>query len=643
MSGRRRFAASRMALGRSFFCVLSFLLPLALAPPPGEAAPARKVVLQLNHQAQFRFAGYYAALWKGFFRDAGLDVAIKPGDRQGPAPIDAVREVTEGRAQFGIATTRLLIRTSEGLPLVLLASVFQESDARVYYRADSNFSSPGALLSGTIGRLPASNFFDIELRSALKSEGLDADKLRSRSIEAGQMLDVLARRRIDAGIGSIWTVPWQAQQRGISLKSFDPAGYRTAFYGDSVFTVARYAEAHRATVRQFRQAVLKGWAYALQHSDEIAQDIAQKLPPPKGVADPSGFAYFQSKIAQRLSHYPGVPLGHANRARWRRIEKILADNGAITRPVALADFLYDPETAAGGGSQQRAALIILAVVAAAAVGIALFAWRGRGWRVRAGGFLYRGRGRLADRRLRHNIAVIIEDLRSAAERIARPLAELRRQAGGQTALAGLCDSARDGLDRLHVVTGELAACIAPEVPEPPTADLNAALTALGPRIREQLPPKISYRLSLLPDSWLCHADAEAVGAAVLDLVAAAVAAMEGGELIVGIRQFSLDAAQLAELAQGAPGDAAAIEPGDYVRVTVRDSGPGLSPERLEEIFHRRASTIPAVVAAGELANRMGGFARVESAEGVGTAVHLYFRRSEAQPVEAPAEPAKAAE
>ncbi|HEV2303148.1 MAG TPA: ABC transporter substrate-binding protein, partial [Stellaceae bacterium] len=500
------------------------------------------------------------------------------------------------------------------------------------------FSSPGALLSGTIGRLPASSFFDIELRSALKAERLDPDKLRSRSIEPGQTLDALARRTIDAGIGSIWTMPWRAQQRGVSLKSFDPADYRTAFYGDGVFTVARYAEAHPATVRQFREAALKGWAYALDHPDEIAQEIVKKLPAPTTIPDPAGFAYYQSKIAQRLSQYPGIPLGHVNRDRWRHIEQSLADNGAITRPVALADFLYDRDAAARGGTQRREALIVFVVVAAV-VAAGLFLGRGRDWRARAGGVLYRGGGRLTDRRLRHNVAVVIEDLRSVTDLIAGPIAELSRQLATQPLLVGLCESARDGLDRLRVVTGELAACITPEVPEPPTADLNAALTALGPQIRDKLPANISYRLSLLPGPWPCHADAEAVGAAVLGLVAAAVPGMEGGELVLGTRQFSLDAAQADELAQGGPGTGA----GDYVRVTVRDSGPGLSPERLEEIFHPRRSTSPAIVAAGELARRMGGFARVESAEGVGTAVHLYFRRSEAVAPEAPAEPAKAAE
>ena len=93
----------------------------------------------------------------------------------------------------------------------------------------------------------------------------------------------------------------------------------------------------------------------------------------------------------------------------------------------------------------------------------------------------------------------------------------------------------------------------------------------------------------------------------------------GGDLIIGTRQYAIDDAMATEHR----GSAAR----DYVRLTVKDNGHGLSQERLDSIFDPAATARPAVAAAGELTRRLGGFARVESAEGIGTAVHLYFRRA----------------
>src|ERR1700752_800020 len=89
------FSAPRPSLIRAS------MLALALTGSPGGAGAADKLVLQLHRAAQLEFAGYYAALWQGFYREAGLEVEINPGAPPGNYPIDPVREITEGRAQFG--------------------------------------------------------------------------------------------------------------------------------------------------------------------------------------------------------------------------------------------------------------------------------------------------------------------------------------------------------------------------------------------------------------------------------------------------------------------------------------------------------------------------------------------------------------
>ncbi|HXS29804.1 MAG TPA: ABC transporter substrate-binding protein, partial [Steroidobacteraceae bacterium] len=56
--------------------VIAPLVALLFAPA---AQALDKATLQLKWHHQFQFAGYYAAVEKGFYREAGLDVTIVPG------------------------------------------------------------------------------------------------------------------------------------------------------------------------------------------------------------------------------------------------------------------------------------------------------------------------------------------------------------------------------------------------------------------------------------------------------------------------------------------------------------------------------------------------------------------------------------
>ncbi len=543
--------------------VAAVLAGLAVA---GAASAADKLVLQLHGPAQFEFAGFYAALWKGFYRDSGLAVEIKPGADRGQALIDPVREVTEGRAQFATGTAELVVRTAQGLPLLLLAPVFQQSGAAVYYRADNDSASPGALTKAKLGRLPASDILDIELATALKAEGIDRSKLRSVALEPGQIVAALADRSVDAAIGSAWDVPFLARARGIALKSFNPADYRVEFYGETLFTLQRLAKREAQMVRSFRAASLKGWEYALQHPEEITAQLLAELPRPAGIADPAGFASYQADLARRLARYPDVALGHANPERWNRIEASMIGVGAALRTADTDDFVFDPDAELRNRTDLRA-LAIIGATLVGAVAVTVWLW-------------------LARRR--------------------RPLA-----AGGRTE-AVPAQGAKPG--------AEPRAEPAPDRREPAPADLNTLLARLERAMRQRVPRRVAFRLSLLPELWRCRAESPTVREVVLDLVAAAAADLHGnGELVVGTRNTAFDAAALADT----PG----AQIGEYARVTVRDNGPGLSEAALDRIFDRAATARPSAAAAAETMRGLGGFARVESAEGIGTAVHLYFRRA----------------
>lgn len=579
------------------FAAALVLMLLALPRPSGAAEPT---VLQLSGPATFEFAGYYAALWQGYYREAGLDVTIRPDALRGRAPVDPVREVAEGRAQFGIGTMQLVIRRAQGLPILLVAPIFQQSGAAVYYRADSDFSSPAALVNAKLGRLAASDILDIELATALRAEGIDPARIKSVTVGADQIVPSLADHAIDAAIGSAWTVPWQAHERGIVLKSFNPANYRVEYYGDSLFTMQRLETAEPQTVSRFREATIKGWKYALRHPDDMINRLVADKPGEPAVADIAGYDRYQADVAKRLSRYPELPLGYSNADRWTQIEAGMLGAGVLQRNADLTSFVYTPGNPAVTTPSRTIPRLIGLISAGVLVLIALGAAAWYGPRI----------VRLLRRRM------------PAMPRMSR-----RRAAPAESG------------ERVEPVAPVVAArrtrprpVPTPPAPPPlpPPTDLNDVLAPLERRIRQRVRGKVRCRFSLVEGLWPCRTQGGMVAATVLELVDAANAVMDAdGTLIVGTRNFTFDDSNIDDF----PG----ARLGAFARITVRDSGPGLSDEAFAQILDSGTSSRPAAAHAAAVMERLGGFVRVESAEGVGTAIHLYFTRvdDEAEPMPTP--------
>jgi len=82
---------------------------------PCFSAADESIDLQLRWHHQFQFAGYYAALEKGYYKNAGLDVIIHKGTPE-KMPVN---EVLQGHAQYGVANSELLLERLRGAHLLL--------------------------------------------------------------------------------------------------------------------------------------------------------------------------------------------------------------------------------------------------------------------------------------------------------------------------------------------------------------------------------------------------------------------------------------------------------------------------------------------------------------------------------------------
>ena len=86
------------------------------------ASNLQKTSVQLIWFDQFQFAGFYTAIEKGFYKEAGLDVELKKYDHS-----NVLEEVINKKADFGIGSSSLIAEKSNGKDIVLLGTLFQSS------------------------------------------------------------------------------------------------------------------------------------------------------------------------------------------------------------------------------------------------------------------------------------------------------------------------------------------------------------------------------------------------------------------------------------------------------------------------------------------------------------------------------------
>ena len=114
----------------------------------GSAAMAEAVKLQLKWVTQAQIAGYYVALAKGFYKDAGLDVTILPG---GP-DINPQQVLAGGGADVVVDWMPSALATREkGSPVVNIAQPFKRSGMMLTCRKDTGITKPEDFKGKTLG------------------------------------------------------------------------------------------------------------------------------------------------------------------------------------------------------------------------------------------------------------------------------------------------------------------------------------------------------------------------------------------------------------------------------------------------------------------------------------------------------------
>jgi diguanylate cyclase (GGDEF)-like protein/PAS domain S-box-containing protein len=305
---------------------IAVLLFCGLAPA---VRAADAVTLQLKRTHTFQFAGYYAAKEKGYYREAGLDVDI----RESQPGSDPLNNVLEGKAQYGVGDSSLLLARKAGQPVVALAAIFQHSPLVLIARQIRPAQGIHDLVGRRVTIAPQAD----ELVAYLKQE--DIPLTRVDRLEHSLKLKDLVDGEVDAVSSSITNEPYYLDLIGFAYHVYTPRSAGIDFYGDSLFTTERELNRHPDRVAAFRKASLRGWKYAMEHPEEIADLIVAKY----SKEHAREFYLHEAKHMAPLMQTDLIEIGYMNPGRWRHIADTYANLGMLPGSFSLDGFLYEPD------------------------------------------------------------------------------------------------------------------------------------------------------------------------------------------------------------------------------------------------------------------------------------------------------------
>lgn len=304
---------------------IASVLCMALSAPAQDSG-LEPVTLQLKWTHQFQFAGYYLALERGFYREAGLDVRIVEG---GPA-VNVAEEVVSGRADFGVGTSELLLDYAAGKPVVVLGVIYQHSPQALATRSDLGVRTLAELRGRNIMMEESAS----DLLTMLRMEGVTVDQFTIVPH------NVNPDAWNDSSVAAVSTYtsdePFLMDRSGVEYRLFYPQSYGIDFYGDNFFTRADIAGNRPELARAFREATIRGWEEARRDPYAAIDLIERTYPHMKSRAH---LVYEANKTIELMTNL--VRPGHMERERWEAILDTYIASGMLETAPPLGPFLFE--------------------------------------------------------------------------------------------------------------------------------------------------------------------------------------------------------------------------------------------------------------------------------------------------------------
>jgi NitT/TauT family transport system substrate-binding protein len=289
------------------------------------------VVFSLDWIPFGRHAGYYVALYNGFYDEEGLSVDI----RRGFGSYDSLMKVDAGAADFGFGDYGSLVKArAEGAKVVAIGVIYGTAAHTVFTVEDRGITEPKDLEGKTIGG-PVWDANRIVFPAFCAANDVDIDKVNIVTLDPAAKIPSMLEGTIDATWEYIMhtpTVEKMAAERGLKVIKFNYGDYGVHIYSNGLVAREDTIRNKPGLVRRFVRATMRGLQWAFDHPENAADIIRVYHPTLE-----KDIIVQEIAIVKELAY---TPEAMANTLGWMTREKI---KSTIDNMVVLMDI--DPAKA----------------------------------------------------------------------------------------------------------------------------------------------------------------------------------------------------------------------------------------------------------------------------------------------------------
>ncbi len=243
------------------------------------AAAQTPIKFSLNFKPDGSNAPWFLAQERGYFKAAGLDVALDASNGTG----DVLSRLGNNSYDFGFADSSSLIefaaRNPQQAPVAVLM-IYSNNPLSVVALKKSGISKPGDLNGRRVGG-PVSDGAYRMFPAFAKKAGLDLAKVKVENIDIRVRETVLVRGDVDAVTGFDSTVWFNLKILGVKqdeVSFIRYAEFGLDLYGNALLVSRRLLETRPQVVEAFVKATALGWRDALADPAAAIEALAKRDP-----------------------------------------------------------------------------------------------------------------------------------------------------------------------------------------------------------------------------------------------------------------------------------------------------------------------------------------------------------------------------